>query len=222
MGLIRWIFLIRILLTYTYSNSQTVGWGFVRWHGVSANCYQMFTYIYQRHECHNNLEVLISCELWTVLFLWWNNCTAYIPKDGNASRPIIAKFHYFQEEVDVLWKAMGAGPVSAMANVFLIQKKRSEVAFTEVRRLLHWCPDMKRGLLYPATLKITTTAGIFWRFDQGEALRWGQSASTGDRRRVRVKQRGYSAHSKLLLVNTLTLQLDLCLDIFFILLFKLI
>lgn len=33
------------------------------------------------------------------------------PKDGDALRPIIIKFHYFQEKADVLRKAMGAGPL---------------------------------------------------------------------------------------------------------------
>lgn len=33
------------------------------------------------------------------------------PKDGDSPRPIIVKFQYFQEKVDVLRKAMGAGPI---------------------------------------------------------------------------------------------------------------
>ncbi|KAF0039250.1 hypothetical protein F2P81_007485 [Scophthalmus maximus] len=34
------------------------------------------------------------------------------PKDGDSPRPIIIKFHYFQEKADVLRKAMGVGPLS--------------------------------------------------------------------------------------------------------------
>ncbi|KAL7397156.1 hypothetical protein ABVT39_004763 [Epinephelus coioides] len=87
------------------------------------------------------------------------------PKDGDAPRPIIAKFHYFQEKMDVLRKAMGAGPISHNGKRFFIypdysaavRKKRA--AFTEVRRLLRRCPGVKYGLLYPATLKITAPAG---------------------------------------------------------------
>uniref|UniRef100_A0A3Q3BY06 Reverse transcriptase zinc-binding domain-containing protein n=1 Tax=Haplochromis burtoni TaxID=8153 RepID=A0A3Q3BY06_HAPBU len=93
------------------------------------------------------------------------------PKDGNAPRPIIVKFHYFQEKVDVLRKAMGAGPITRNGKRFYIypdysatvRKKRS--AFTEVRRLLRRCTGVKYGLLYPATLKITTPAGEQMSFE---------------------------------------------------------
>lgn len=33
-------------------------------------------------------------------------------KDGDIQRPIIVKFHYFQERADVLQKAMNAGPIT--------------------------------------------------------------------------------------------------------------
>ncbi|KAJ4938114.1 hypothetical protein JOQ06_002740, partial [Pogonophryne albipinna] len=33
------------------------------------------------------------------------------PADGDAPRPIIIKFHYFQEKADIIRKAMGAGPI---------------------------------------------------------------------------------------------------------------
>lgn len=93
------------------------------------------------------------------------------PKDGNAPRPIIIKFHYFQEKVDVLRKAMGAGPISHNGKRFYIypdyspavRKKRA--AFTEVRRLLRRCAGVKYGLLFPATLKITAPAGEQVSFD---------------------------------------------------------
>lgn len=93
------------------------------------------------------------------------------PKDGDAPRPIIVKFHYFQEKVDVLRKAMGAGPITRNGKRFYIypdysatvRKKRS--AFTEVRRLLRRCTGVKYGLLYPATLKITTPAGEQMSFE---------------------------------------------------------
>ncbi|CAI5670261.1 unnamed protein product [Oreochromis niloticus] len=59
------------------------------------------------------------------------------PKDGDAPRPIIVKFHYFQEKVDVLRKAMRAGPITHNGKRFYIypdysaavRKKRA--AFTE-------------------------------------------------------------------------------------------
>ncbi|KAI4792812.1 hypothetical protein KUCAC02_033134 [Chaenocephalus aceratus] len=49
------------------------------------------------------------------------------PADGDAPRPIIIKFHYFQEKADIIRKAI--------------------------------CPGVKYGLVYSATLKITTSAG---------------------------------------------------------------
>ncbi|CAI5689230.1 unnamed protein product [Oreochromis niloticus] len=93
------------------------------------------------------------------------------PKDGDAPRPIIVKFHYFQEKVDVLRKAMGAGPITHNGKRFYIypdysaavRKKRA--AFTEVRGLLRRCTGVKYGLLYPATLKITAPAGEQMSFD---------------------------------------------------------
>lgn len=86
-------------------------------------------------------------------------------KDGNTPRPIIVKFHYFQEKVDVLRKAMSAGSITHKGKRFYIypdysaavRKKRA--AFIEVRGLLRRCAGVKYGLLYPATLKITAPAG---------------------------------------------------------------
>uniref|UniRef100_A0A669EAR5 L1 transposable element RRM domain-containing protein n=1 Tax=Oreochromis niloticus TaxID=8128 RepID=A0A669EAR5_ORENI len=93
------------------------------------------------------------------------------PKDGDAPRPIIVKFHYFQEKVDVLRKAMRAGPITHNGKRFYIypdysaavRKKRA--AFTEVRGLLRRCTGVKYGLLYPATLKITAPAGEQMSFE---------------------------------------------------------
>lgn len=87
------------------------------------------------------------------------------PKDGDTPRPIIIKFHYSQEKVDVLQKAMGAGPIFHNGKCFHIYPdysatvKKRRAAFTEVWGLLRRCPGVKYGLLYPATLKITTSAG---------------------------------------------------------------
>lgn len=101
------------------------------------------------------------------------------PKHGDAPRPIIVKFHYFQEKVDVLRKAMGAGTISHNGKRFSIypdysaavRKKRA--AFTEVRRLLRRCPGVRYGLLYPATLKITAPAGEQTSFeDPAKAMQY--------------------------------------------------
>ncbi|KAF3844172.1 hypothetical protein F7725_013513 [Dissostichus mawsoni] len=87
------------------------------------------------------------------------------PADGDAPRPIIIKFHYFQEKADIIRKAMGAGPIFHNGKRFYIYPdytlsvRKRRAAFTEVRGLLRRCPDVKYGLVYPATLKITTSAG---------------------------------------------------------------
>lgn len=65
------------------------------------------------------------------------------PKEGTALRPIIVKFYYFQEKVDVLRKAMGAGPITHNGKRFYIypdySARKKRVAFTEVRGLLRRC-----------------------------------------------------------------------------------
>jgi len=87
------------------------------------------------------------------------------PADGDAPRPIIIKFHYFQEKADIIRKAMGAGPIFHNGKRFYIYPdytlsvRKRRAAFTEVRGLLRRCPGVKYGLVYPATLKITTSAG---------------------------------------------------------------
>lgn len=86
------------------------------------------------------------------------------PEDRDAATPIIVKFPYFQEKVDVLQKAMGAGPITHNGKRFSIypdysaavRKKRA--AFTKVRGLLLRCTGVKYGLLYPAKLKIMASA----------------------------------------------------------------
>lgn len=93
------------------------------------------------------------------------------PRDGEPPRPIIVKFHYFQQKVEVLQKASRAGPILHDGQKIRIypdytasvMKKRA--AFTEVRGLLHRCRNTKFGILYPAILKITTPAGLQKSFD---------------------------------------------------------
>lgn len=77
----------------------------------------------------------------------------------------------FQQKADVLRKATAAEPISHYGKRLSIHpdfaaavgKKRA--AFTEVRRRLRRCPDVKYGLLYAATLTVTAPAG-----EQGGAL----------------------------------------------------
>lgn len=87
------------------------------------------------------------------------------PKSGDPPRPIVVKFHYFQEKVDVLRKAARAGHILHNGKRIHIypdytaKATKQHAAFKEVRGLLHRCADVKFGILYPATLKITTSTG---------------------------------------------------------------
>ncbi|KAL7374712.1 hypothetical protein ABVT39_005980 [Epinephelus coioides] len=85
-------------------------------------------------------------------------------KDGNLPRPIVVKFHYFQEKVDVLRKSAAAGAIFHNRRIHIyadntpsVRAKRA--AFNEVRGLLRRCPEVKYGILYPAILWITTPGG---------------------------------------------------------------
>lgn len=83
-------------------------------------------------------------------------------KDGNPPRPIVVKFHYFQEKVDVLRKSVAAGAIfhnNKRIHIYpdytpSVRAKRA--AFNEVRGLLRHCPEVKYGILYLAILWITT------------------------------------------------------------------
>lgn len=93
------------------------------------------------------------------------------PKDGDAPRPFVVKFHYFQEKTDVLRKASRAGSILHNGKRFYIYPDYSaavwkrRAAFTEVRRLLHRCPGTKFGIFHPATLKITSPNGVQRSFE---------------------------------------------------------
>ncbi|KAL7375550.1 hypothetical protein ABVT39_019356 [Epinephelus coioides] len=85
-------------------------------------------------------------------------------KDGNPPRPIVVKFHYFQEKVDVLRKSAAAGVIFHNRRIHIyadntpsVRAKRA--AFNEVRGLLRRCPEVKYGISYPAILWITTPGG---------------------------------------------------------------
>lgn len=87
------------------------------------------------------------------------------PKSGDPPRPFMVRFHYFQEKADVLRKAARAGPILHSGRRIHIYPDytakiaKQRAAFKDVRGLLHRCRGVKFGILYPATLKITTTTG---------------------------------------------------------------
>lgn len=93
------------------------------------------------------------------------------PKQGDPPRPIVVKFHYFQEKMDVLRRALSRRPVLHNNKPIYIYPdytaavRKRRAAFKEARELLSHCPNTRFGLLFPATLKITGPHGEQRSFD---------------------------------------------------------
>lgn len=93
------------------------------------------------------------------------------PKQGDPPRPIVVKFHYFQEKMDVLRRASSRRPVQHNNKPIYIYPdytaavRKRWAAFKEARELLSHCPNTRFGLLFPATLKITGPNGEQRSFD---------------------------------------------------------
>lgn len=93
------------------------------------------------------------------------------PRGGDPPRPIVVKFHYFQEKMDILRKASTQRPIQYNnKQIFIypdytatVRKRRA--AFKEARELLRSCPNTRFGLIFPATLKITAPNGELRSFD---------------------------------------------------------
>ena len=87
------------------------------------------------------------------------------PKDGEPPRPHVIWVNLFQVRNQILRRAGEASPLSYMGrriSIFpdftpTVAKKRA--AFPAVKRELHSCPNVKFGILYPATLRITLPCG---------------------------------------------------------------
>lgn len=99
-----------------------------------------------------------------------------LPKTGDPPRAVVVKFHYFQEREDVFRRA-GATPLLLQGKRISIfpdytnEVTKRRAAFTEAKRLLRSCINVRFGLLYPATLRITTATGQEKRFmDPTEAM----------------------------------------------------
>ncbi|CAL9687369.1 unnamed protein product [Knipowitschia caucasica] len=91
------------------------------------------------------------------------------PKDGDPPRAIVVKFHYFQEKEQVFRRASSAPMFLQGKKISIFPDYTSDVAkkraaFSEVKRLLRSCTDVRFGLVYPATLCITPTSGREQRF----------------------------------------------------------
>uniref|UniRef100_A0A3Q3AGT8 L1 transposable element RRM domain-containing protein n=1 Tax=Kryptolebias marmoratus TaxID=37003 RepID=A0A3Q3AGT8_KRYMA len=86
------------------------------------------------------------------------------PRD-NRPRPFIVKFHYYQEKLEVLRMAAKKGPLHYKGDTIMIfpdlpaavVKRRG--FFKGIKDQLRKCPNVKFGMLYPARLKITSSAG---------------------------------------------------------------
>uniref|UniRef100_A0A8C7WTR4 Transposase element L1Md-A101/L1Md-A102/L1Md-A2 n=1 Tax=Oryzias sinensis TaxID=183150 RepID=A0A8C7WTR4_9TELE len=87
------------------------------------------------------------------------------PAKGKQPRPLIVKFHYYQEKLDVLRRAARKESLEYDGNKILIfpdlpatvAKRRG--AFKEVKELLRGCQGVKYGMLYPARLRISSSLG---------------------------------------------------------------
>ena len=93
------------------------------------------------------------------------------PRGSKPPRPIIVKFHYFQQKVEILRKASRASAIQHDGQRISIYPDYTaavvmkRAAFTEVRWLLHRCKETKCGIVSPTTLKITTPQGQQKSFD---------------------------------------------------------
>lgn len=92
-------------------------------------------------------------------------------------RAIIVRCHYFEEKEAILRKATERRPITTAAGDKIsvlpdytqaVSKQRA--AFTEIRALLRNYEQVRYGLLFPATLRVTTPNGKEVRFkDPGQA-----------------------------------------------------
>lgn len=99
------------------------------------------------------------------------------PKDGAPPRPFIIRVHYFHVRNEILRRAGDASQAAPLLyrgkRIFVFPDytaavSRKRAAFQPVKRLLHSCPGVKFGLLFPATLKITLPGGTSHSFEDSE------------------------------------------------------
>ncbi|KAJ4933565.1 hypothetical protein JOQ06_030391, partial [Pogonophryne albipinna] len=93
------------------------------------------------------------------------------PKEGTLPRPFVVRVHFFHIRSQILQHAGESSPLlynGKRISIFpdytsSVAKKRA--AFVPVKRTLHSYPNVKFGLLFPATLKITMPNGTSHRFE---------------------------------------------------------
>lgn len=100
------------------------------------------------------------------------------PKD-QPPRPLVVRVHRFQVRNEILRRAAASSPLSfkeKRISIFpdftpAVAKKRAE--FATVKKILHSYPEVKFGLRYPATLRITPPGGETQSFtDAAQAARF--------------------------------------------------
>lgn len=82
-------------------------------------------------------------------------------KPGRKPRVIVAKLHYFQDCVEVLNRTRTCAPLRyngetvAIFSDYTARVAKARAAFTEVRKLLRNCQNVRFGILFPARLRVT-------------------------------------------------------------------
>lgn len=97
------------------------------------------------------------------------------PKKGEPPRPLVIRVHYFHVRTEILQKAAELSPLNTnrkRLSIFAdyttaVAKKRA--SFRVVKRVLHSCPGVKFGLLFPAVLRITLADGVSHKFTESSA-----------------------------------------------------
>ncbi len=93
------------------------------------------------------------------------------PEDSEPPCPLVIRVHLFQVQNHILRRAREASPLSYMGRRISVYPDftpavaRRRAAFATVKKEFHSCPNVKFGLLYPATLRITLPGGQTHRFE---------------------------------------------------------
>ncbi|CAL9692131.1 unnamed protein product [Knipowitschia caucasica] len=98
------------------------------------------------------------------------------PKHGERPRPVIARLHYYTDCADILQRARTRQRIRLQDSTISVfpdltaKTAKARAAFNDVRRELRGIQDTRYGLIYPATLRITTSGGVTKNFTSpGEA-----------------------------------------------------
>lgn len=93
------------------------------------------------------------------------------PKDGDPPEPFIARVHFFHVQTRILQWAEVTSPLLykgkriSICPDYTSSVAKKQAGFGTIKRNLRSYPDVKFGLLYLATLRITMPDGISHRFE---------------------------------------------------------